>query len=110
MSFDITTALPAVTLEKAKLHLRVDHDLDDSLIETYILAATERGEHILGREIIRRVDDDALANSVDSVPRAVQSWVMCSVADLYETRETSGSGKSEGRKNYDHLLDAFRLF
>lgn len=43
---------PAVSLAEAKLHLRVDHDVEDSLIERIIRAATERAEEIQGRAFV----------------------------------------------------------
>lgn len=41
-----------ITLAEAKLHLRVEHDADDSLISIYITAAREQAEHITGRALI----------------------------------------------------------
>lgn len=108
---NLNTAIPAVTLEAAKDHCRVDHDLEDALLEGMIAAATQRAEHIMGREIIHRDDVNALCESIDAVPAAVRCWILCEVADLYGKRETSESGKSsDGRRNFDHLLDGFRLF
>lgn len=102
------TTLP-VTVEYAKLHLRVDHDHEDELIADMITAAAERCEHILGREIIG-TSDTALASSVEKVPAAVRSWICCEVTDLYERRSTSEGGSGQFRRYYDHLLDRFRIF
>lgn len=101
------TTLP-VTVERAKLHLRVDHEHEDDLIRDLIQAATERCEHILGREIIGT--GTALAESVEDVPAAVRSWILCEVADLYERRSTSEGGSGQFRRYYDHLLDRYRIF
>ena len=110
MTFSVSDAVPAVALEFAKRHLRSRTNEDDLLIGTYILSATQRAEHILGREIVKRVDERALAVTVDAVPAAIRSWVMLEVTDLYEKRSNSESGLGQGRRNYDHLLDAFRVF
>lgn len=100
----------AITLARAKAHLRVDHDADDDLINAYIGAATEQAEHVLGREIVKVNDEKALAETVDDVPPAVAAWVCLAVADMYEKRSISEAGLGQGRRNYDHLLDGFRLF
>ncbi len=101
---------PAITLARAKAHLRVDHTADDDLIEAYIGAATQQAEHVLGREIVKVSDENALATTVDDVPPAVSAWICLAVADLYEKRSISESGLGQGRRNYDHLLDGFRIF
>ncbi len=100
----------AITLARAKAHLRVDHDADDDLIEGFIGAATEQAEHVLGREIVKVSDEKALAETVDDVPPAVSAWICLAVADLYEKRSISESGLGQGRRYYDHLLDGFRIF
>ena len=110
MTVDITTAVPAVSLEMLKQHLRVDHNLEDDLIAAYGLAATQQAEHILGREIVCREDENALAETEQTVPLAVKTWICLAVADLYEKRAVSDSGLGQGRRNYDHLLDGFREF
>lgn len=45
-------AAPAVSLEEAKLHLRVEHDVEDSLIKRIVAAATERAEEIQARAFV----------------------------------------------------------
>lgn len=100
----------AVSLERVKCHLRVDHDADDDTISTYISAATAQAEHILGREIVKREDDLALADTVEAVPQAIVSWICLAVGDLYEKRSIAESGLCQGRRYYDHLLDGFRVF
>src|SRR5690606_32636730 len=47
------TSLP-VTLEDAKVHLRVDHDDEDGLITQYLAAATEWAEDFQGRAFVTR--------------------------------------------------------
>ena len=46
----------AVTLEELKQHLRVEHDADDTLIQSYGLAATEFAEQVCDREIVKDID------------------------------------------------------
>lgn len=41
-----------ITLAEAKKHLRVEHDVDDTLIGALIAAAREQAEHELGRALV----------------------------------------------------------
>lgn len=43
---------PALTLPEAKLHLRVDHTAEDSLIAALMTAATAAAEHETGRQLV----------------------------------------------------------
>ncbi len=54
MSVEVSTALPAVTLDEAKLHLRVESTADDDLISALILACTQMAEHELQRGLVTR--------------------------------------------------------
>lgn len=54
MGVEVSTALPAVTLDEAKLHLRVESTADDDLISALILACTQMAEHELQRGLVTR--------------------------------------------------------
>ena len=45
-------AIEPVTLAHAKLHVRVDHDLEDALIATFVAAARQHGEHVTARQFV----------------------------------------------------------
>ena len=45
-------AIEPVTLAHAKLHARIDHDLEDDLIATFIAAARQHGEHVTARQFV----------------------------------------------------------
>jgi uncharacterized phage protein (predicted DNA packaging) len=112
MSFDVTTAVPAVSLDECKAHLRVEYTSDDALIESYILAATQLAEQICEREIVARDDENALCDDTENVPPAVRAWICLYVTDLYEKRSISAGGNAGGYglRLYDHLLDPFMLY
>lgn len=50
----VAPANPVVTLDEAKLHLRVEHDAENTLIERIVAAATERAEEIQSRAFVKR--------------------------------------------------------
>lgn len=47
-------AAPAITLAEAKLHLRVTHAEEDTLITSMVAAATAEAEHLMQRAIMRQ--------------------------------------------------------
>lgn len=99
---------PAVALEDVKVHLRIDDDAEDSLLETYILVATEQAEHIMQREIIFRSDKNALAQTIEEVPQTVKAFILCYVGDLYSHRELSDAQNLT--TFWKHLLDPFIIY
>ncbi len=68
-----------VTLEQAKLHLRVDHYDEDTLILSQIDAATQSVANYLDMD----VDDMELL----PMPAPVEAAILLRVGDLYENRE-----------------------
>lgn len=69
---DTSTAKSAVTLEDAKLHLRVDHSADDALIEALCLSATQMAEHELQRGLISREGTVGYGAEPSDVPAAIR--------------------------------------
>ena len=106
---DPKTCIGAVSLDRAKEHCRIDDDEEDSLVNAFIVAATQHAEHVLGREIVKRLDENALADDVDSVPEGIKAWVCIVVAEMYEHRGLTESGDSRSH-NFDHLLDPYKLY
>lgn len=69
-----------VTLEEAKLHLRVDHDDEDALIADLIESAKQSADRFLNNPF-----EDSLGVPQD-IPADVKIWVMRRVNFLYEQR------------------------
>lgn len=57
-------AMEPVTLVEVKLHARIDHDLEDGLLATFIAAACQHGEQLTGRQFV----EAAYELSLDDFP------------------------------------------
>lgn len=68
-----------VSLEEAKLYLRVDGDEEDTLITSFILTAEEICEDILRHPL----------SDFDKVPKLVKQALLYCIANMYEKREGS---------------------
>lgn len=66
-----------ITLEEAKLYLRIDGDEEDTLITNFILTAEEICEDILRYPL----------TEFEEVPKTVRQAVLYAVANMYEKRE-----------------------
>lgn len=69
-----------VTLEEAKLYLRVDGDEENTLITKLILTAEELCEDILRYKL----------TEFEKIPESVRQAILYAVANMYEMRETLG--------------------
>ncbi|MBS6615393.1 MAG: head-tail connector protein [Sutterella wadsworthensis] len=107
---DTSTAKSAVTLEDAKLHLRVDHSADDALIEALCLSATQMAEHELQRGLISREGTAGYGAEPSDVPAAIRQWILIQVAHYYEHREATVEGAVTPLPKLHALLDPFRTW
>lgn len=96
-----------VTLDRAKRHLNVDHDMDDVLIEAYIGAASNAVKNYLKSaspyEVERDSNDDPILDSsgdpiyiVDSsgdkqVKYEVQAATLLQIGFLYKDRDENAN-------------------
>lgn len=78
--------MTTLTLAEVKLHLRVDHNAEDSLIQQYMAAAHDQVEQFLGREV--PWDVTSAAPDVE-YPAAVKSGELLIIGNLYRNRETN---------------------
>ena len=67
-----------ISLEEAKLYLRVDGEEEDTLISNFIIAAEEICEGILRYPL----------SELTPVPKTINQAVLFTVANMYEQRET----------------------
>ena len=88
--------MTTVTLDEAKLHLRVDQDFEDDYITSLILAAEGHVSMYLGDDL------------PDPMPASIKAAVLLLVGDLYENRERQGDRTLTEGTAYTLLLGPYR--
>jgi len=89
-----------LTLAETKLHLRVDHDDEDVLIEALMTTATAACADYLNMEA---------ADLVVAVPAPVKSAALLLVGNLYEQRESQSDRMLYKNPTYEALLNPYRV-
>lgn len=94
-------------LALVKTHLRVDHDLDDVLIDAYIAAAYERIAQYLNRKIIH---DETERTAVDDVlcTKLMDLAALKLVGHFYAYRELSLAAVPV-LSEFEELLHVYRM-
>ena len=96
-----------IDLAKAKLHCRVDHDDEDTLIQAYIDAANEQIQAHLDRKVIatevERVNENDLVDN-----KALDAARLLFVAHLYANRGGTTQGTIEVALGYWSLIQPYR--
>nr|WP_314437607.1 head-tail connector protein [uncultured Brevundimonas sp.] len=91
-----------VTLDEAKAHLRVDHDDEDVLIQTYLDGAVQACLTYCDLKLVPIGAEPSFKNAA-----------LLSLADLYAYRETGQVGSASSRVNVatsvETLLRPFRI-
>lgn len=110
MGIDTSTALPAVTLEEAKQHLRIDYSDEDTLITSLIIAATQMAEHEIQRPIITRESNTGFGDTSADVPASVRQWILLHIGAMFENREFATDRQIEPINTFSRLLDPYRTW
>lgn len=69
----------AVTLDEAKLYLRIDNDVEDALIDSLIQSSTTTVENVLRHPL----------SDYTTLPEDIKTAILYGVAYLYENRDTA---------------------
>ena len=87
-----------LTMDEAKLHCRIDHNDEDSLLGALIATATAA------------VADYLNVTTVDSTAAApVKSAALLLVGTLYEQRESQGDRQFYKNPTFENLLNPYRV-
>ena len=89
-----------LTLPETKLHLRVDHNDEDVLIEALMTTATAACADYLNMEA---------ADLVVAVPAPIKSAALLLVGALYEQRESQGDRPYNKNPAFEMLLAPYRV-
>ena len=89
-----------LTLAETKLHLRVDHDDEDVLIQALMDTATAACADFLNMPA---------ADLVVAVPAPVKSAALLLVGNLYENRESMGDRPYSKNPTFEALLNPYRV-
>ena len=89
-----------LTLDEAKLHCRIDHDDEDSLLTAMIdAAAASVGDFINAPEALD-----------DTAPAPVKAATLLLVGDLYANREALVERPLSKNPTFERLLNPYRVF
>lgn len=89
-----------LTLTETKLHLRVDHDEEDALIQSLMDTATAACADYLNMEA---------ADLVVAVPAPIKSAALLLIGSLYEQRESQGDRPYNKNPAFEALLNPYRV-
>lgn len=90
-----------LTVDEAKLYLRVDHDDEDALLEELITSAKAAADQFLNNPFT------APDGSPGPIPEVIKTWVMRRVSMLYEHRQEGLRGdmvQGLGSSDYGRAL------
>ena len=88
-----------LTLAETKLHLRVDHNDEDVLIEALMTTATAACADYLNMPA---------EDLVVAVPAPIKSAALLLVGDLYANREAQGDRQFYKNPTFENLLNPYR--
>jgi uncharacterized phiE125 gp8 family phage protein len=91
-----------VSLTEAKLHLKVEHGVDDALITALITAAREQAEHITGRPFITQTWEQVL----DEFPADELYLGKANVLAITSVKYIDLAGVEQTMDSADYSLDA----
>lgn len=107
MKYKIITppAAEPVTLDMAKKHCRVEHNLEDDLIQAYIIAAREQAEHRTGRAFV----EQTLELALDSFPANAIELPLSPAIDVLSVKYIDLESNEITISDSNYVLDNYGL-
>lgn len=87
-----------VQLADLKIHLRILHNFDDSLIQIYLDSAEQHIKNFLGVEDWKKVAE---------APAPIKSAILLLAADLYQNRTMQADQALNNNRAFDLLLNPY---
>lgn len=86
-----------ITLEEIKQQCRIEHDLEDDLLESYIISAKVTIENATNRKLYERLPDNAPENAL-LIGGDLKLAILMLISYLYENR--SGWNEANNSPNF----------
>lgn len=92
-------------LKQLKLHLCIDYDDDDLLLNVYYNSAVGDVETITKRPLFGDILKRAICENEENLPDLIWQFIMLRIGDYYQQRELSA--EKPYNVYYKHLLDRY---
>lgn len=94
----------SITLEQAKSHLRVTHEIDDAYIEGLIPTSFQ----LIADELDRELTDDICLTPSGKLSESLRHAALLVIGDLYQNREAQQTEQLHMNHALDRLLNKYR--
>lgn len=94
----------SITLDRAKSHLRVTHEIDD----TYIAGLIPTSFQLIADEIDRDLTEDICLTRSGALSESLQQAALLVIGDLYQNREAQQTEQLHMNHALDRLLNKYR--
>lgn len=94
----------SITLERAKSHLHVTHEIDDA----YIAGLIPTSFRLIADELDRELTEDICLTPTGELSESLQHAALLIIGDLYQNREAQQTEQLHMNPALDRLLKKYR--
>lgn len=94
----------SITLEQAKSHLRVTHEIDDA----YIAGLIPTSFRLIADELDRELTEAICLTPTGELSESLQHAALLIIGDLYQNREAQQTEQLHMNRALDRLLNKYR--